>query len=94
VNVSVVELLNDAVAIPSPIGLAITFVIAAIALGTLEFFFPAFRQKFWPREWRVDLAYWFFTPLFTKIATNAALVKLSRSKPPLRQRRQIRKRPQ
>jgi sterol desaturase/sphingolipid hydroxylase (fatty acid hydroxylase superfamily) len=73
VDLSVVDLLNDAVAIPSPTGLALTFITAALALGTLEFFFPASRQNFWTREWRVDIAYWFFTPLFTKITTNAAL---------------------
>jgi len=73
VGITVLDLLNDSVSLPSLTGLIVNLVIAAAVLGALEFFFPAYQQQLFNREWRIDLAYWFFTPLFTKVVTNAAL---------------------
>jgi sterol desaturase/sphingolipid hydroxylase (fatty acid hydroxylase superfamily) len=52
---------------PTLAALAIAFLIAALIFGVLERWFHALPPKsIWRRERRVDILYWFFTPLVTR----------------------------
>jgi len=73
VGINVLDLLNNAVSLPSLTDLVLNLLIATLLIGTLEFFFPAYKQRLFNNAWPVDLTYWFFTPLFTKVITNVAL---------------------
>ena len=52
------------------------FVGAGVVFGTLERCFPANPRERWLLRpgWKLDLFYWFFTPVVTKVITNFVLV--------------------
>ncbi len=71
---SLFKLLNRAVAVPSLIELLLWLIALATVLVPLERLFPARPgQPVRRKAFAVNLVYWFFTPLFTKIATNVIL---------------------
>jgi sterol desaturase/sphingolipid hydroxylase (fatty acid hydroxylase superfamily) len=70
---TIIALLHEAVSIPSFLHLALTLIVVAAVLMPLEWIFPAQSTVRVPRTWRLDLVYWFFTPLVTKVFTNLVL---------------------
>lgn len=52
----------------------VALVVLAIGFGVIERLWPARRQRRWREGMWTDLAYWFATPLLSRIATFAAFV--------------------
>jgi sterol desaturase/sphingolipid hydroxylase (fatty acid hydroxylase superfamily) len=59
---------------PTLLGIAAGFVILALLFGALEGLFPARVQRRLRAGFLTDLGYWFFTPLVTRVITQAAVV--------------------
>lgn len=69
------EFLLSAVPVPSIMELFLLFGTAALLLTPLEIFFPAQRQSFLRRkELLLDMLYWFFTPLASRVFTNSVII--------------------
>ncbi len=50
--------------------LLIALVTLGLIIGCIERLWPAVRQKVFREQWRVDVCYWFFNPIFTKTVTT------------------------
>src|SRR5256885_8335592 len=60
---------------PTFFSVGASLLIFAVTLGTLERFFRARgRQGHGPRSVLLDLCFWFFTPLVTKVLTTSVLL--------------------
>lgn len=60
------------------VGLTIAFVILSIVFGVIESLFSKHpKPKRSARMFRVDLTYWFFTPLITKTLTGIAIILMA-----------------
>jgi sterol desaturase/sphingolipid hydroxylase (fatty acid hydroxylase superfamily) len=67
------RLLHQATPAPSLLNLAIGLAVGAAVLFPLERRFGARRLPFWRRGLPLDVAYWFFAPLFTRVFTTWVL---------------------
>lgn len=68
-----VRLFEQAPPAPSPAGLVLTLAVAAAVLFPLERLFAAQKLPLWRRGLALDLTYWFFAPLFTRVVTTWTL---------------------
>ncbi len=60
---------------PTVFSVGISLLIFALTLGTLERLFRAGgRRRHGPRSMLLDLCFWFFTPLVTKVVTMSAVI--------------------
>ena len=67
------RIVDRATATADLVTLTVGLAAAALLFVPLEHFWPARRAGRLPRGTGLNLTYWFFTPLFTKVVTNAAL---------------------